>query len=49
MLSELNNDDNMIELDISKAFTSAFLKIKTIPIFNEFDQFIPYDNSVIED
>ena len=49
MLSEINNDDNMIELDISKAFTSAFLKIKTIPIFNEFDQFIPYDNSDIED
>ena len=49
MLNEVVDSINMIELDISKAFTSAFLKIKTIPIFNEFDQFIPYDNSNIED
>ena len=49
MITEVINHSNMIELDISKAFTSAFLKIKTIPIFNEFDQFIPYDNSNIED
>ena len=49
MITEVINHSNMIELDISKAFTSAFLKIKTIPIFNEFDKFIPYDNSTIED
>ena len=49
MLNEVVDSINIIELDLSKAFTSAFLKIKTIPIFNEFDQFIPYDNSNTKD
>ena len=39
----------MTEIDVSKAFTAAFVKIKKIPIFSEFDSFIPYDNSPIQD
>lgn len=38
---------DLIELDVRKAFTSAFCKIKKAPVFNEFDNFIKYDNSDI--
>ena len=27
----------MVEIDISKAYTAAFTKIRNIPVFNEFD------------
>jgi hypothetical protein len=40
---------DMVEIDVSKAFTAAFGKMKKIPVFNEFDSFAPYDNSEIED
>ncbi len=39
------NKTKTIELDISKAYSSAFAKITKIPIFNEFDVWKPYDNS----
>ena len=41
--------NNIIEIDLRKAFTSAFLKIDEIPIFNEFDNFLKYDGNEIQD
>jgi len=43
------DDNDMVEIDVSKAFTKAFSNITKIPIFNEFDNFIPYDNSKFQD
>ena len=42
-------DADVVEIDISKAFTAAFLKIDKAPVFNEFDYFRPYDNHEIKD
>ncbi len=42
------NQDNMIEIDISRAYTSQFSQITKIPIFNEFDNFKPYNNEAIQ-
>ena len=36
-------NEKLIEIDISKAYTSALVQITEIPIFNEFDNFQPYD------
>ena len=30
-----------VEIDMSKAYTSAFTKIRNIPVFNEFDHLKP--------
>ena len=38
---------DLIEIDISKAFTSAFTEITEIPVFNEFDSFSLYNNEPI--
>ena len=35
----------VVEIDICKAFTSAFSKIKSIPVFNEFDVWRPFLNT----
>ena len=48
-LSKFKDVENVVEIDISKAFTSAFLKISEVPVFNEFDYFKPYDNREIKD
>ena len=48
-LSQFKDVDNVVEIDISKAFISAFLKISEVPVFNEFDSFKPYDNHAIKD
>jgi hypothetical protein len=45
----IDEDEDMVEIDVTKAFTKAFTNINKIPIFNEFDNFIPYDNSKIQD
>ena len=37
----------LIELDMSKAYTAAFMKIQHIPIFNEFDIWKKYDQEPI--
>ena len=37
----------MAEIDVTKAYTSALGSITEIPIFNEFDAFVPYDGSSI--
>ena len=34
--------NNLIEIDISKAFTDAFQHITEIPVFNEFDSFTKF-------
>ena len=39
---------NLIEVDVSKAYTAAFCEITEIPIFNEFDNFKPYNGEPIE-
>jgi len=38
---------DLVEIDISKAFTSAFTEITEIPVFNEFDSFSLYNNEPI--
>jgi hypothetical protein len=40
--------DDLIEVDVSKAFTSALSTIKEIPVFNEFDNFKSYQNQLIK-
>jgi hypothetical protein len=40
--------DPMAEIDITKAYTSALGSITEIPIFNEFDAFVPYDGSAVQ-
>jgi hypothetical protein len=40
---------DVVEIDVSRAFTSAFLQIKQVPVFNEFDYFRPYDNHEIQE
>ena len=39
---------DLVELDISKAFSFAFTNIHQIPIFNIFDTFKPYHNQQIK-
>ena len=39
--------NDLIEIDVSKAYTSAFNGITEIPIFNEFDAFKPYDGEAV--
>jgi hypothetical protein len=41
-------EEELIEIDISKAFTAALCDIKEIPIFNQFDIFKPYCNQCIK-
>ena len=37
----------LVEIDITKAYTAAFMKIKEVPVFNEFDAFKPYNQQDI--
>ena len=39
--------EDVIEIDVSKAFTHAFSQIVEIPIFNKFDGFTLYNNEAI--
>jgi hypothetical protein len=39
--------DNMTEIDVTKAYTSALGSITEIPIFNEFDAFVPLSIYVV--
>jgi hypothetical protein len=48
ILSNIKDRKQLIEMDVRKAFTSSFCKIKKIPVFNEFDIFKKYDNSKIK-
>ena len=41
-LHKVENAFGLVEIDISKAYTKAFMRIKAVPVFNEFDVFRPY-------
>ena len=43
-LCKQETSDRLIEIDVSKAYTSAFCEIAEIPIINELDAFKPYDD-----
>ena len=38
---------NLVEIDISKAYSGAFMRIKAVPVFNEFDAWQPYEGQAI--
>jgi hypothetical protein len=40
---------DLIEIDISKAYTYALSQITEIPVFNEFDNFEYYNNDAINE
>jgi hypothetical protein len=42
------SERDLAEIDISKAHTAAFSKIKQIPIFNEFDIWKKYNNEPLK-
>ena len=41
--------ERLNEIDVSKAYTAALIKLSMIPVFNEFDIFQPYTGEVIKD
>lgn len=41
-------EKNLMEADLNKAFTDAFIHIKLIPFFSEFDIWMPYEGEHIE-
>ena len=47
-IKAVSNKNDMVEIDISKAYTSALSQITEIPIFNEFDSFRPYCGESIQ-
>ena len=48
-MRHVKEKNNLIELDVSKAYTAAFAKIKEVPVFNEFDLFKPYKGEELSD
>jgi hypothetical protein len=49
MIQDLPKKAKLVEIDVSKAFTSAFQDITKVPVFNEFDIFKPYNNEEFKD
>ena len=45
LLCERSDIENEIEIDISKAFTHAFITISEIPVFNQFDIWRSFDDT----
>jgi hypothetical protein len=43
-LNSQQRGDNLIEIDVSKAYTASFCDMTEIPIVNELDSFKPYTN-----
>ena len=41
-LHEVKSTYGLVEIDLSKAYTNAFMRIKAVSVFNEFDIFRPY-------
>ena len=41
--------NDVIEIDVAKAFTSSLASISEIPIFNELDEWKPYYNEAVKD
>ena len=48
-MRQVKEKNDLIELDVSKAYTAAFAKIKNVPVFNEFDLFKPYKGEELTD
>ena len=48
-MRQVNEKNDLIKLDITKAYTAAFAKIKNVPVFNEFDLFKPYKGEELSD
>ena len=38
---------SLVEIDISKAYTGALMRIRAAPVFNEFDVWQPYEGQAI--
>ena len=50
MRNNTKGQNDLLDIDVAKAFTSSLASISEIPIFNEFDNFQPYDaNQEIRD
>ena len=45
----MSSCDTLVEIDVSKAYTSAFKQITEVPVFNEFDNFRIYRNEDLLD
>ena len=43
------SNKNLKSIDFNKAYTSCLYDMEYIPVFNVFDEFIDYDQHVIED
>jgi len=48
-MKEKRKYQELVEVDITKAYTSAFDQINEIPVFNEFDIWKKYNNEDIKD
>ena len=48
-MRQVKEKNDLIELDVSKAYTAAFAKVKNVPVFNEFDLFKPYKGEELSD
>ena len=49
MMNQTRNKSKLVEIDVGKAYTAAFCKIKLIPVFNEFDIWKPYKGEPVKD
>ena len=51
LLEKVAKRSELVEIDVSKAYTGAFMKIVNVPIFNEFDIWgkKKYDQEKIKD
>ena len=48
-IKDRRDPDDLVEIDITKAYTAAFEKIDKVPVFNEFDIWKPYNDEPIKD
>jgi len=48
LMDKITNISNLIEIDISKAYSAAFARITKIQIFNNFDVWQPYEGEEIK-
>jgi hypothetical protein len=48
-IGDTRDSDDLVEIDITKAYAAAFEKTDKIPVFNEFDIWKPYNDEPIKD
>ena len=48
LLTTPPKDIKYSEIDISKAYTASFMEITTVPVFNEFDRFEPFNSNTFK-